>query len=346
MTCQLTFLPVGNADSIVIQTDNSVVVVDLGNLNVLEEWLEKYEISKIDRIYITHAHGDHFPSLIRLANFISTWNGKISIGKIHLPYKVIEIARKKILANTANPKNGSLNLALQRIKEWSDSRAVKLSPIVRDGEEYSEGLLKIEALHPSQFYIEHHLAASGSKINEISIVLRVSYGNFSVLLLADIEGAGLTELLNFLQNNSERTKIKTNIIKIPHHGAYPPNGNELKDLLAFIDAEIAILSVGSKNPYGHVEPALFNALIELQNNNTQRLKQFICTEVTRTCIHSKLERSSMGKSGLSIPQKCAGEIAIIANNLGEWQLKTEATNHSAKIASLSHPACDGHADIS
>ena len=54
MTCQITFLPVGNADSIVIQTDNSIVIVDLGKLNILEEWLEKHQISRIDRIYITH----------------------------------------------------------------------------------------------------------------------------------------------------------------------------------------------------------------------------------------------------------------------------------------------------
>jgi beta-lactamase superfamily II metal-dependent hydrolase len=54
VTCQITFLPVGNADSIVIQTDNSIVIVDLGKLNILEEWLEKHQISRIDRIYITH----------------------------------------------------------------------------------------------------------------------------------------------------------------------------------------------------------------------------------------------------------------------------------------------------
>lgn len=346
MTCQLTFLPVGNADSIVIQTDNSVVVVDLGNINVLEEWLEKHKISKIDRIYITHAHGDHFPSLIRLANFIATWNGKITIEKIHLPYKVIEVARKRILADKDNPKNGLLNLALQRIKEWSDSRAVKLSPIVRDGEEYSEGLLKIEALHPSQLYVEHHLAISGSKLNEISIVLRISYGDFSALLLADIEGAGLTDLLTFLQNSSESTTFKTNIVKIPHHGAYPPNGNELKDLLVLVDAEIAILSVGSKNPYGHVEPELFNALIELQNNNTQRLNKFICAEVTRTCTHSKSERSTMGKSGLNTARKCAGEITILAKASGKWHLNTETVNHLSKIANFHHAACDGRAEIS
>jgi beta-lactamase superfamily II metal-dependent hydrolase len=342
VTCQLTFLPVGNADSIVIQTDSSIVIVDLGNLNVLEEWLEKHEISKIDRIYITHAHGDHFPSLIRLANFIATWNGKIAIEKIHLPYEVIKAARMKILTNKNNPKNGSLDLALQRIKEWSDSSTIKFSPIVRD-DEYFEGSLKIKALHPSHYYVENHLAMSGSKLNEISTVLRISYGDFSAILLADIEGAGITELLNFLRQHP--LEATASIVKIPHHGAYPLNGNEFEDLLALIDAEIAILSVGSKNPYGHVIPDLFTALIDLQNNTNQRLNQFICTEVTRTCHYSKSDRLNMGKSGLPTPEKCAGEITISANVSGQWQSKTEIANHARKIISLPYAACDGRADI-
>ncbi len=339
MTCQLTFLPVGNADSIIIQTDSSIVIVDLGNLNVLEEWLEKHEISKIDRIYITHAHGDHFPSLIRLVDFINTWNSRITIEKIHLPYNVMKIAHEKVLADKDNPKNQRLNTALIRIQEWSNSSTIKFCPIVRDGEEYSEGSLKIKALHPSQPHVENHLAMSGGKLNEISTVLRIIYGGFSAILLADIEGAGITELLNFLTLNP--LDAAANVIKIPHHGAYPLNGKEFEHLLALIDAEIAILSVGSKNSYGHVMPDLFKALIYLQKN---KLK-FVCTEVTRTCCHSKIERSNMGKLGLSKPEKCAGETTITADVLGKWQLKTETENHARKIKSLSYAACDGRADI-
>lgn len=52
MTCEITFLPVGNADSIVIQTDISTIIVDLGKLDVLESWLQEHEISRIHRIYI------------------------------------------------------------------------------------------------------------------------------------------------------------------------------------------------------------------------------------------------------------------------------------------------------
>jgi len=344
VTCQITFLPVGNADSIVIQSEDSTIIVDLGKLDVLEDWLHNNEISKIDRIYITHAHGDHFPSIIRFVDFIINSQEKITIEKVHLPYRVIEVARKKVMSDENNPRVGKLRLALKRISEWDEKYIIKFTPILRDGEQYSEGALRIKALHPSQNYIENHLALTNSKLNEISTILRVDYGKLSALLLADIEGAGLTELLNFLKLNSKNTDFIANIVKMSHHGAYPKNGKDLEELLALVDAELAVLSVGSTNPYGHVEPELFKALIDLQQNSDRCLTKFICTEVTRTCVHSASDRSVKEKSGLAKSQKCAGEIAIIADVSGKWDLKTE-TDHSNEIKNFQYAACDGRGDF-
>ena len=338
MTCTISFLPVGNADSIVIQTDDSMIVVDLGNLSVLEEWIEQHQITKIDRIYITHAHGDHFHSLPYLTDFIDDYQGKIKIEKIHLPYKAIELAKQKISPFPNDPKNERLRLALKCIKEWSINREVKHSPIVLDGEVYIDKTLKIEPLHPSQGYIESHLALSKNKLNEISVVLKVVYGEFSAILLADIEGDGLTELLRL------KTDFTSNVVKIPHHGAWPKNGKDLKTLLEFIDPEIAVLSVGSKNQHGHVKTELFDALNNLKNDSSKRLRQFICTEVTRTCKSSPSDCSVMDKKGLSSTEKCAGEITIIAEEFGKWTLQTE-TNHSNIVKNFDYAACTERADL-
>jgi beta-lactamase superfamily II metal-dependent hydrolase len=339
VTCTISFLPVGNADSIVIQTDNSMIVVDLGDLSVLEEWIEQHQIAKIDRIYITHAHGDHFPSLIKLTTFIDDYQSKIKIEKIHLPYKVIELAEQKLLLSPNAPKNRELRLSLKCIKEWSINREVKHSPIVLDGEVYSDKTLKIEPLHPSQGYIESHLVSSKNKLNEISVVLRLIYGKFSGILLADIEGDGLNELLKL------KTEFTANVVKIPHHGAWPKNGEDLKTLLEFIDPEIAVLSVGSQNSYGHVKPELFDALINLKNDSSKRLNKFICTEVTRTCKYSASNCLKMDRKGLSSTEKCAGEITIIAEESGKWTYKTE-TNHSNVVRDFNYAACTEDADLS
>ena len=145
------------------------------------------------------------------------------------------------------------------------------------------------------------------------------------------EGAGLTELLSFLKANSDSDDFTANIVKIPHHGAYPKNGDELQELLALIDAELAVLSVGSTNRYGHVQPELFKALIDLKDNKDKRLDKFICTEVTRTCKHSASDRATMTK-GLSEATKCAGEITILRYR--DWETDRKSTrlnsSHSAK----------------
>jgi len=103
--------------------------------------------------------------------------------------------------------------------------------------------------------------------------------------------------------------------------------------------------VGSTNQHGHVKPELFKALLELQNNSATRLKQFICTEVTRTCVRSASVRAGMGKTGLPSSEKCAGEITIVADASGAWELKVEASDHPRTVSSFSHAACIGRAEL-
>ncbi|MFM7578531.1 MAG: ComEC/Rec2 family competence protein, partial [Microcystaceae cyanobacterium] len=272
----------------------------------------------------------------KLINFINDCKSSIKIEKVHFPYLYIYTAQQKVISAQDQSKVAPLRLALKRIREWK----LNHSSIVANGEIYSEKKLKIEALHPEQTYVETHLAVkNGRNLNEISVVLRVIYDEFSAILLADIEGDGLTELLQL------KTDFAANVVKIPHHGGWPANGNELEILLELIDPEITILSVGSKNPHGHVKPELFEALINLKNDSSKRLSQFVCTEVTRTCKYSVAERSQKGNRGLSSTEKCAGEITIIAEESGKWECKTEVQHHASVVANLPYAACDDRADL-
>jgi beta-lactamase superfamily II metal-dependent hydrolase len=348
MTCEVSFLPVGNADSIVIHADDSVVVVDLGkNPRFIYNWLRKRNLNRIDRIYITHNHRDHFPfsSLKKLADFLELWFSDGSEIKIFsLPLGIYRDAYNKLndLEQSDRQTYQELKDAMDRLDDWDLIGKPKSVPVFYDPTPYSLANLKIYALHPRQLFIERHKG----KINETSLVLQAVYGEFAVLLLSDLEGEGLKDYLTVVKADSLINQgVRANIVKIPHHGGFPPNGDDLKELLALIDAELAVLCVGSTNPYGHVEPELFKALIELQNNNAKRLKQFICTDVTRTCIHSASVRVGMKKTGLSSSKKCAGEITIVADISGKWELKVETLDHPSQVASFAHAACMGRAEL-
>lgn len=342
MTCEVAFLPVGNADSIVIcPDDDSTVVIDIGNPRLLDKWLQKKHQNTISQIYITHAHRDHFPQLVKLVQFLKIWIRRGKVEKFILPHSVYKDAVEKLDKKRGeSPAYQQLEVALNQLDDWDRKNIIRILPASRDSNPFSHGQLNINVLHPRVPFIETHLAKTSSKLNEISLVLRVTYGNFAALLLADIEGAGLTECVEICKPH----ELNANLIKVPHHGAWPKNGDELRHLFEAIDAEIVVLSVGSTNNYGHVVPELFGLLLSLKNDTSKRLNNFVCTEVTRTCTHSASERAGMGKSGLASQQLCAGEITILAETSGKWNLKTQ-TNHAELISHFKCAACDGRADL-
>jgi beta-lactamase superfamily II metal-dependent hydrolase len=348
MACEISFLPVGNADCIVIHADDSLVIVDLGkDPRFIYNWLRRREFNRIDRIYITHNHRDHFPfsSLKKLVDFLELWfsNGS-EIGIFSLPLGIYGDAFNKlhVFEQTDHQRYQELKDAIDRLGDWDLSGRVESVPAFRDPTPYSLADLEIHTLHPRQIFIERHKG----RMNEISLVLRIKYGEFVVMLLSDLEGEGLKDYLSVAKaNSSVNQEAKANIVKIPHHGGFPSNGDDLRKLLALIDAELAVLSVGSTNQHGHVKSELFKALIELQNNSAKRLMKFICTEVTRTCVHSASARAGIDRKGLPAPKKCAGEITIVAEISGEWQLKVETPDHPSKVSSFSYPACIGRAEL-
>ena len=341
MTCEFVFLPVGNADSIIIYPDGgSAVVIDLHKIPLLLKWFQNKKETNISRIYITHEHRDHFPSLEDLVTFLDNWLKSGKVGSICLPKQVYQQAKKKVSANRA--ANARLRDALDQLALWEKKSIITFIEVTRGSNPYSQDSLEIHALHPGLLYAQDHLANTGAKDNEISVVLRVTYGDFTGLFLADIEGAGLKECVDL--SIEKPNEFIANLVKIPHHGAWPKNSDDLQKLLETINAEIAVLSVGSTNRYGHVVPELFNLLINLQNDDSKQLKQFVCTEVTRTCVHLASDISKMSKSGLGKQQLCAGEITIFAETSGKWQLKTE-TDHKNVISTLKYPACKGLIDV-
>ena len=84
-------------------------------------------------------------------------------------------------------------------------------------------------------------------LNLSSIVLRLTYGTQSFLFMGDAE----------IENEEAISWDKTNVIKIGHHGSDTSTSEEF---LAQIQAELAIISVGEENDYGHPNDEVLNRL--------------------------------------------------------------------------------------
>jgi len=83
---------------------------------------------------------------------------------------------------------------------------------------------------------------TSSELNDYSIVFVLTYGGFEALLTGDIGPDKTGEILATGLIN------KVNYLKVPHHGS--KNGLT-KELLEVSEPEVAVISVGKNNSYGH-----------------------------------------------------------------------------------------------
>lgn len=342
MTLEIAFLDVGNADSIVVLPPAaSAVVIDVPKPRRIHEWLEDRERTAIDCLYFTHDHRDHLPSLSVLKTFVAEWLQKGTLKLLRLPSEAIRNIHQSAITNGDSNRVARLRDALDHLDLWEETGVLEVIRGERDQLPHHFGEMVIHVLHPRFLFFERHSAAHSHKINETSLVLRVEYGKFSTLLLADIEQTGLTRLLELCSDD----ELKCQIVKIPHHGAWQSNEADIQSLLERANPELAVLSVGSRNQHGHVVPQLFQELLKLKDDEGKRLQNFVCTEVTRTCLYSAVKRSAMGKSGLPDSQPCAGDIIILAEHSGKWEMKNRK-EHIRYLESIPQAACCGRAELS
>ena len=345
MTLGIVFLNVGNADSIVLLPTNApAVIIDIPRKRQLETWLKNIDVNNIDCIYFTHSHKDHLPSLGTLQTFISSWRetrGIDSIRRLCLPTDAIRDAFQLLQdGKLGETQRDILRSSLSQLSLWVENGELELYRIEYRKYPDKYGDISLFILHPSFMFYEKHSAKYPDRLNETSAVMRLEYGEFRAIFLADIENEGVVRLLS----QYKEVDLKCQLMKIAHHGAWPKNEDEYRDLLHLIDPEIAVLSVGSKNPHGHVVPSLFRELLDMRQAISKRLQMFVCTEITRTCMWSAAKRAEEKRHGLPTRLPCAGDIEIVAESTGQWVMKRR-NEHQGKVSGVEYAACMGRADL-
>ena len=345
MTCRIAFLQVGNADCTLVWTPDACAIVDLPKQRPLNDRLKRHEICSIDRVFVTHDHSDHFLGLERLVNWLEAWvRSEGSAVALHLPDGLWQRAQEKLTklkgeGQVDSHKYQRLQSTMDKIKLWDQKDQIRVCSLSAGCEISAHGELSFKVLHPSWLEVETQRATRRVAHNAWSLVLCVRYGAFAAVLLADLEGEGLTSLLDRMDRRGPAS-IRCHVLKIPHHGAWPKNARELVALLEHADPEMAVLSVGSKNSYGHVRPELFRALLDLRDRPDRRLSTFACTEVTRTCALPVAEWSPGGR-GLPTTRPCAGDIIVEAETDGRWSWPGEE-RHRETVKGVPLAACQGH----
>lgn len=224
---------VGQGDALMITYRFSQVLIDGGANNQVLSCLAKnlpFWDRKIEVVVNTHPEKDHLLGLIEVVKRYEV--DRLLINSFYHDSAVFEKFHQEVLKKKIpilSPKKG------EKIKIDSLTLEV-LWPEEKLGDEriWLAERLDSQILGAATFT---------GKVNETSIVLKLSFGEFNALLPGDI-GEGTEKKLT----EKEKESLKgIEVLKVAHHGSKYSSSD---DFLQAVKPALAIISVG-KNSWGH-----------------------------------------------------------------------------------------------
>lgn len=271
----ITMLDVGQGECVGIETrEHHVYLVDAGSTSKKKTgqyqiipWLKYIGTRRVEGIFITHWDEDHISAVGELLDWSKS--SRVKIRRIFLPDAAL--------------KDEALETLLQQIEE-ADIPVEYLSA----GECMTDGALQISCLHPYAKKVPEDR-------NDSSLVLRLSQGEFQMLLTGDLEQSGEDWLVEQARQGAEppqpaaqeqarqsaeqlqptaqeqtlpsapstwptaQNPLRCTILDAGHHGASNATGEALLDLA---QPGLVLISCGKNNRYGHPAPEMLKRLEE------------------------------------------------------------------------------------
>lgn len=182
---QVTFLDVGQGDCIFLQTENGdSYLTDGGSSSVSKvgkyrmiPFLKYQGASQIKAVFVSHADSDHCNGIAEL-----------------LEQAELEGIRVENLVLT-DIADECRSEGYEELVELAGQNGITVQ-LLHEGQQLQDGELLFQCLHPSKGY-------RAEDLNETSMVLLVTYREFSMLLTGDVQGAGEEHLTQELQDWKE-----------------------------------------------------------------------------------------------------------------------------------------------
>ncbi len=214
---RVSFFNVGQGDSIFIQTaDKKDILIDGGPDKTVIKKLGKampFWDRTIDLIIITHPHSDHISGLIEVIK----------------RYKIKEIFYTGVSYNSET---------YAELLRQIEHNKIELIEINKQQELALSENLKLKILFPNENLREKNI----ENLNNTSMVVKLIYNENSFLFAADAEYEVEQILLE------DEIGLSADILKVGHQGASDSSSLEFLQKVA---PQIAIISVGANNKFGH-----------------------------------------------------------------------------------------------
>src|SRR3989441_9298901 len=235
---RVTFLDVGQGDAALVETaDGRAMLIDGGSATdaydagrmVIAPVLWDRGIRRLDVVVATHPQLDHVGGLAFVLR-------KFEVGQLWTN----GVAREAVF--------------LHRLERIVTERHVPVRAVTAADGSLALGSCQAHVLNPDASEGPGAARAEGAGLNNQSIVLHLACGSSPVLFTGDIESEAESRLARLSE------PLKAAVLKVPHHGA---KGSVYEPFLSAVNPQLAVVSVGQANAYGHPSPAMVDTYSRL-----------------------------------------------------------------------------------
>lgn len=203
------FMDVGKADAILIECEGEYALLDAGTSDKADEidvWLRRLNVEKLSYVFASHPDKDHIGSMAEILS----------------RYPVDAFVQPEIPAELVPDTEE------YRAMIWELEKASVQVQSISAGESYSLGGAVIDVLSPG-------VDREYTDVNDCSLVLKLRYGDFSVLFCGDIEKQAEKDLCE------AGVDLSADVLKVAHHGSKTSSSEEF---LQAVGARYAVICVG------------------------------------------------------------------------------------------------------
>ena len=208
----LHVIDVGQGDAILVQSSDGCILIDTGtndSENDLIAHLRACGVKVVDYLICSHAHSDHIGGADAVFD-------NFEVKTVLIPY-----------IDESNPDIGSMLFSM------ADAKPRIIHPA--RGDTFSLGDITVTALTP---------IGNSDDYNDMSLVMKLSFGDTSFLFTGDISENVEHELLSTYPNG----ELDCDFLKIAHHGS---NTSTCTEFINALTPTVASVSCGRNNDFGH-----------------------------------------------------------------------------------------------
>ena len=239
---RVSFIDVGQGDAALVEfSDGKTMLIDAGpsiasedaGKRVVAPFLKRRGISTIDVLVITHPHNDH-------------------LGGASAVLQQFDVLR--VVDCGVSAESGVYHRYVRDIlEERSEHRQARSGDLVEDVPE-----ARVYVLSPGNPSPSEGPSLPQLSLNNASVVVRVLFGEISVLFTGDAEEEAEQRLVSAYGDF-----LKSTLLKVGHHGS---STSSTPEFIGAVSPRYAVISVGLFNRYEHPSPS---TLYRLEQSGVQ-----------------------------------------------------------------------------